>query len=178
MFSSSSTNVIDCTQVELIFSPQTGSHKPKITKYFISSNHWFFVHVGSPWKREYRYCRSKQATYCCKLQRIWRISAEICNNTVVSHGYCPLEHWGKMDPKRKICFLYGKSSKSILFRHQIALKPSKMRSTHDFTFRKQYGDKTKSAKKSWNFQFLDFWVQYSENFMFSKTIRGKGVVVH
>ncbi len=47
---------------------------------------------------------------------------------------------------KKSCFFKGKSSKSILFRPQSALKPWKTCSTHDFTFRKQYADKTKSAK--------------------------------
>ncbi len=118
------------------------------------------MHVGSPWKREYRYCRSKQATYCCKLQRIQRISAQICKNSVVSHGVLRTRTLEKIWTKtERTFFLDGKSSKSILFLHQIALKPSKTRSTHDFTFRKQYRDKSKSAKKSRSFQFLDLQVQ-------------------
>ncbi len=60
----------------------------------------------------------------------------------------------------------SKSSKNVCFGHWIALKLAKKYSTHDFTVRKQYEDKTKNTKKIMHFQFLD--VGYSGNFMFSK----------
>ncbi len=43
--------------------------------------------------------------------------------TLFLMGYCPLEHWKKIGPKKKKALFYGKSSKSILFRHQSARKP-------------------------------------------------------
>ncbi len=55
---------------------------------------------------------------------------------------------------------YSKSSKNVRFRYWIALKPAKTYSTHDFTLRKQYEDKTKNSKRSWIFQFLDVRVQW------------------
>ncbi len=85
---------------------------------------------------------------------------EICNNTVVSHGVLPTRTLEKnLTKKEKRCFLDDKSSKSIFFRQQIALKPSKTRFTYDFTFRKQYGNKTKSSKKIMKFQFLELRIQ-------------------
>ncbi len=49
--------------------------------------------------------------------------------------------------KLKSCFFNSKSSTNVHFRHRIALKPAKGCSTHDFTIRKQYEDKTKNSKK-------------------------------
>ncbi len=40
------------------------------------------------------------------------------------------------------------------FRHRIALKPAKTCSTHDFTLRKQYEDKTKNSKKIMDFSIF------------------------
>ncbi len=54
----------------------------------------------------------------------------------------------------KLFFLNCKSSKTVRFLHRIALKQAKTCSTHDFTFRKQYGDKTKSAKNIMNFSIF------------------------
>ncbi len=56
---------------------------------------------------------------------------------------------------KKYGFFNSKSSKTVRFRHRIALKPAQTCSTHDFTLRKQYKDKTQNSKKSWIFQFLD-----------------------
>ncbi len=66
----------------------------------------------------------------------------------------------------KKLFFYSKSSKNVRFRHRIALKPWKTGSTHDFTFRKQYGDKTKSSKKIMIFSLFRCTSGYIENFMF------------
>ncbi len=55
---------------------------------------------------------------------------------------------GTVETSLKKLFFNSKSSKNMLFQHQIALKPAKTSSTHDFTIRKQYGDKTRNSKKS------------------------------
>ncbi len=60
------------------------------------------------------------------------------------------------------------------FWHRIALKPAKTGSTHDFTLRKQYEDKTKNSKKIMDFQFLDVRVQWKFH-VFKKKIRGNGI---
>ncbi len=54
----------------------------------------------------------------------------------------------------KTAFLNSKSSKTVRFRHQIALKPAKTCSTHDFTIKKQYKDKTKKSKKIMDFSIF------------------------
>ncbi len=59
------------------------------------------------------------------------------------------------------------------FRHRVALKHAKTCSTHDFTIRKQYEDKTKKSKKIMDFQFLDVRVQWKFH-VFKRKIRGKG----
>ncbi len=106
-----------------------------------------------------------------------RISAQICNNTVVSHGILPTrtlkKNWAR---KEKSC-LWMANHQKCTFSHQITLKPSKTGSTHDFIFRKQYGDKTKSSKNHefFNFQTSGCTVKIS---CFQKKIRGKRVVVH
>ncbi len=51
----------------------------------------------------------------------------------------------------KKLFFKSKSSKNVRFRHRIALKPAQTCSTHDFTIRKEYEDKTKISKT-----FMDF----------------------
>ncbi len=55
------------------------------------------------------------------------------------------------------------------FWHQIALKPAKTGSTHDFTLRKQYEDKTKNSKKKFRRPGT---VEIS---CFQKKIRGNGI---
>ncbi len=59
----------------------------------------------------------------------------------------------------KSCFFILNHQKMCV-QHRIALKPAKACSTHDFTIRKQFEDKTKNSKKSWIFQFLDVLVQW------------------
>ncbi len=157
VFSSSSTNVWTlCAQVELIFSLRTGSHKTENNKVFyefkIIEAKCMLAHL---WKCEYHYCRSKQATYCCKLQRIWRISAQICNNTVVSHRVLPTRTLKKIGSKNKKLFFGWQSIKNCTFSASDRTKTFKNGFYARLYFWKQYGDKTKSSKKSWNFQFLD-----------------------
>ncbi len=61
---------------------------------------------------------------------------------------------GTVEISLKNCFYYSKSSKNMLFRHQIALKPAKMCSTRDFDIRKQYGDRTRNSKKIMDFSIF------------------------
>ncbi len=66
----------------------------------------------------------------------------------------------------KKLFFDSKSSKTVLFQHQIALKPSKTRSTHDYILENSIGTKLKVQK---NHEIFNFSTSgYSENFMFSK----------
>ncbi len=51
-------------------------------------------------------------------------------------------------------YYYSKSSKNVRFRHRIALKPAKTCSTHDFTLRKQYEDKSKKSKNILDFSIF------------------------
>ncbi len=55
---------------------------------------------------------------------------------------------------KKAGFFNSKSSKNVRFRHRIALTPAKTCSTHDFTLRKQYEDKTQSSKKIMDFSIF------------------------
>ncbi len=62
------------------------------------------------------------------------------------------------------------------FWHRIALKPAKTCSTHDFTLRKQYEDKTKNSKKIMDFAIFrrPGTVQWKFH-VFKKKIHGNGV---
>ncbi len=66
-------------------------------------------------------------------------------------GHCPLEHSKEIGSKKKKVVLNGNSTTAV---HHIAPESSKTGSTHDFTFRKQYGDKTKSAKNIMKFSIF------------------------
>ncbi len=78
---------------------------------------------------------------------------------LVLMGYCPLEHWKQIGSKKEKAVFWMVNHQKVYFSASDCSKPSKSGSTHDFTFRKQYGYKTKSSKKSRDSQFLYLRVQ-------------------
>ncbi len=109
VFSSSSTNVQTlCAHVELIFSLRTASHKTQNNKVFHEFKIIDFLCMLAHLENANiaTVACSKQATYCCKLQRIQRISAQYATIPLFFMGYCPLEHWKIIGSKKtKAVFL-------------------------------------------------------------------------
>ncbi len=118
VFSSSSTNVQTlCAHVELIYSLRTGSHKTQNTKVFyefkIIDFSCILAHLENANIATVAQSKQHIVANCSVFGELVPKYATI---PLLLTGYCPLEHWKKIGPKKeKSCFFDGKSAKSFFF---------------------------------------------------------------
>ncbi len=91
--------------VELIFLLRTGSHKTQNNKVFYEFKIIDLSCMLAHLENANIATVAQSKPYLLQAAAYMRISAEICNNTVVSHGVLPTRTFGeKLDQKRKKLF--------------------------------------------------------------------------